>query len=105
MKSKVREILPAVFSHWRILHPTGPGCLCFTKCQDPDPVARGRESRASEITGCWWIVASVATGDKWEHADSIGMCVYEDPLDPFQNCYVVDLMATALEAIPQPGEA
>ena len=37
-------------------------------------------------------------GDEWQHADSIGMCCYRDPLDPFENCYVVDLMKSAIDA-------
>ena len=44
-----------------------------------------------------------ASGDKWEVVDSIGMCVYANPLDPFENCYVPDLMASALKHIPQSG--
>lgn len=67
-----------------------------------------REREYAGRWGVWWVVSEVnfgneAIGDKWEHADSIGMCVYENPLDPFQNCYVVDLMAAALRNIPQPG--
>lgn len=69
-----------------------------------------REKDSIERWGCWFLVAEVNTGDQavgdnWKHADSIGMCVYLDPLDPFQNCYVIDLMSAALEQIPQPGEA
>lgn len=35
----------------------------------------------------------------WQHADSIGMCVYADPFDPFENAYVNDLMRNALDAL------
>lgn len=64
---------------------------------------------ALERDGCWFIVSEVnhgneAIGDQWEIADSIGMCVYSNPLCPFENCYVVDLMAKAIESVPQPGE-
>lgn len=58
--------------------------------------------------GCYWVVSEVNHGnetrDDWQHADSIGMCVYANPLDPFENCYIPDLMRAALDAIPQPGE-
>jgi len=56
--------------------------------------------------GCWWIVAEWLTGeeacdgsDEWEQADSIGMCVYYDPLSPFENCYVIGLMQSAIDAL------
>jgi hypothetical protein len=49
-------------------------------------------------------VGSEASGDKWEVIDSIGQCAgYNDPLSPFENYYVPDLMEAALDAIPQPG--
>ncbi len=47
---------------------------------------------------------SEASGDDWELVDSIGMCAgYKNPLDPFENYYVPDLMKAALDAIAQPG--
>ena len=50
-----------------------------------------------ESMGCDWVVAEYLdeNGD-WEHADSIGMCIYNDPLSPFENCYVVGLMDSAI---------
>lgn len=64
---------------------------------------------ALDRCGCWYVVSEVntgdeASGDNWEHADSIGMCVYDNPLDPFENCYIPDLMAKALESIPVCGQ-
>lgn len=72
---------------------------------EPDD-ERERASIVAEIerNGCWWVVSEYWDGEDWQLADSIGMCVYANPLDPFQNCYVVDLMASALSNIPQPGE-
>lgn len=69
---------------------------------------KARIERELERCDCWWIVAEVnegdeITGDKWEHADSIGMCVYDNPLDPFENDYIPDLMRAALDAVPVPG--
>lgn len=37
----------------------------------------------------------------WELSDSIGMCIYNDPLSPFENDYVIDLMDSALKAIKE----
>lgn len=54
--------------------------------------------RQIELHGCWWIVAEWFNGDEWEYADSIGMCVYDRPLDPFCNDYVSDLMSSAIDA-------
>lgn len=59
--------------------------------------------------GVWWVTTEVLHGcdrcgdERWEHADSIGMCISKDPCDPYDNCYVVDLMREAIEqceAIP-----
>lgn len=51
-----------------------------------------------ERWGCWYLVAeySIDGGESWEHADSIGMCVYADPLDWRENWYVPDLMANTI---------
>ena len=62
-----------------------------------------------ERQGLWLVVAEVNTGDeqtgsKWEFADSIGMCCYDNPLSPFENCYVIDLMRAALDQIPVCGQ-
>ena len=72
-----------------------------------DEIAK-REAQSVERWGCWVVFSEVnagsqSTGDQWQMCDSIGMCVYQNPLDPFQNCYVIDLMASALKRIPQPG--
>ena len=61
-----------------------------------------------ERDGCWVVVSEVnqgdeMTGDNWEIADAIGMNVYNDPCDPFENCYVPDLMRQALNAVAMPG--
>lgn len=61
-----------------------------------------------ELYGCFVVYSEVntgseASGDNWEMCDSVGMCVYKNPLDPFENYYVPDLMQAALRQIPQPG--
>ncbi len=62
-----------------------------------------------ETYGCYCLVSEVnmgseAEGDDWQMVDSIGMCAgYRNPLDPFENYCVPDLMSAALKAIPQSG--
>ena len=60
-----------------------------------------------ERDGCWHVFSQVnhgsESGDKWVFADGVGMCVYRNPLDPFENDYVIDLMRSALDKVPQPG--
>ena len=70
---------------------------------EPD-TPREREKIVDQICclGCWWIVT-----EKWEYCescqrggwvqmDSKGMCIYDNPCDPYENCYVTDLMQSAL---------
>jgi hypothetical protein len=52
--------------------------------------------------GVWWTVAEwrASEDDEWEQADSCGMHAgYKDVLDPFQNCYVIDEMQSAIDAL------
>ena len=52
-----------------------------------------------ERLGCWWTVSEFFNGEEWEHADSCGMHTgYNDPLSPFENCYVIDEMRAAINA-------
>ena len=52
-----------------------------------------------ETYGCYWIVSERACSKcgTFEHKDSIGMCIYKNPLDPFENDYVIDLMENAIK--------
>lgn len=54
-----------------------------------------------EQKGCWYVVTyyRMDEGDEWQQADSIGMCIYNDPCSPFENAYAADLMQSALAAI------
>lgn len=55
-----------------------------------------------ENLGVWCISAEYrldTDSDKWEMTDSIGMCIYENPVSPFENEYVIDLMDSALKAV------
>lgn len=57
-----------------------------------------------ETYGCYWVASKVREkcdccgNDEWDTVDSIGMCVgYKDAESPFENPYVIDLMAAAVE--------
>lgn len=60
---------------------------------------------ALDRNGCYWIATeyqqtcSCGETEQWEQADSVGMCVYDDPTDPFENCYVIQLMESAIEKV------
>lgn len=50
-----------------------------------------------EKWGVHWVRSEYLTpSGNWETADSIGMCVYKNPADPFENDYVIGLMASAI---------
>ena len=61
-------------------------------------------ARYVENWGAWWVLSEYRADpceccgeDKgWEQADSIGMCIYENPTSEYENCYVIDLMAEAV---------
>lgn len=66
---------------------------------EPD-TARERENivRYLELWGCYSVYTEfLDENGEWQLADSVGMCVYEHPLCPFDNEYVVDLMQSALD--------
>jgi hypothetical protein len=55
-----------------------------------------------ERLGLYYIAVEVwnpSAGVGWDQVDSIGMCIYNNPLDPFENDYVISLMAAAIERI------
>lgn len=63
------------------------------------PAQRKRTEEIIERLGCWWTVSEWFDGDEWQHADSCGMHTgYKNPLDPFENCYVIDEMQAAVDA-------
>ena len=50
--------------------------------------------------GCVCCIAEYKDEDgEWQQADSIGMCIYENPLSPYENCYVTGLMRAAIDAV------
>jgi hypothetical protein len=58
--------------------------------------------REIELNGCWVVYSEyrATPDDSWERADSIGICTgYRDPLSPFENDYVIDLMQAAVDAV------
>lgn len=53
-----------------------------------------------ERNGVWWTVSEFFDGKGWRQADSCGMHAgYKNPLDPFENCYVIDEMQSALDTL------
>jgi hypothetical protein len=67
---------------------------------EPDS-AQERQEIIDQIDrdGCWFVISEYFTEGQWHHADSVGMCVYARPLDPAENCYVEDLMRSAVRAL------
>ncbi len=55
--------------------------------------------------GCYCVITEYFDGcpvcerGSWEMADSLGMCVYENPLSPYENCYVIQMMQEAIKKI------
>ena len=69
--------------------------------RDGTPAELKRMEEIIERLGCWWTVAEWFDGSEWNQADSCGMHAgYKNPLDPFENCYVIDEMRSALDAAP-----
>lgn len=55
--------------------------------------------RSIERDGCWYVFSEWFDGDEWQQADGVGMCAgYNDPLSPFENWYIPDLMRAAVNA-------
>lgn len=72
----------------------------FNVYGEPD-FAQERQEIINQIDryGCWFVISEYFTEGQWHHADSVGMCVYARPLDPAENCYVEDLMRSAVRAL------
>ena len=55
--------------------------------------------------GCYVVMAETWNGcqecgrGEWEMVDSVGMCIYSDPTDPYENEYVPGMMKAAIEAV------
>lgn len=58
-------------------------------------------ARHLDTWGCWFISSwwRKNTESEWDQADSIGMCVYHNPLNPIENNYVPDLMLSAISKV------
>ncbi len=67
---------------------------------------REEMERIIERDGCWRSASEWFDGDSWNHADSCGMHTgYSDPLDPFENGYIIQEMQAALDALAAHSEA
>ena len=97
-------------AHWRIQEKSGRVRLraeheqenYFDVYGEPDTESE-RKAIVEQIErlGCWFIIAEYRCSHcgEWKHAASVGMCIYDNPLDPFQNDYVIGLMAETLDAL------
>ncbi len=60
---------------------------------------RAEIERYLDLWGCYCCLAEyLDTRGTWQVADSIGMCVYANPLDPLENWYIPDLMQSAIDS-------
>lgn len=69
---------------------------------EPDsPKEKKQIEEALESMGCWYVVTEwrPSPDAEWEHADSVGMCVNQNPTSPDENCYVPQMMRAALDAL------
>ena len=62
---------------------------------------------AIDRMGCVGVIAEVWRGcaecgrGEWEWVDSVGMCIYDNPLSPYENCYVIGMMESAIKALTE----
>ena len=69
------------------------GRECLSKKDD------AQIEQSIENFGLWRVVAEYRchTCGQWEHGDSIGMIIADDPLNPLENCYIPDLQGNTLD--------
>ena len=80
----------------------------FSVYGEPD-TEKERQSIIDAIDrmGCVVVIVEVWRGcaecgrGEWEHVDSIGMCIYDNPLSPYENCYVIGMMESAIKALTE----
>lgn len=73
-----------------------------TRNGHPVPYEKAKEEMDEilERDGVWYTVAEWWDGEEWQQADSCGMHAgYSDPLDPFENCYIIGHMESAIKAV------
>lgn len=65
-----------------------------------DKKEKKRMEEIIDLLGCWQTVSEFFDGEEWQFADACGMHTgYKNPLDPIENCYVVQEMQAALDAL------
>jgi hypothetical protein len=54
-----------------------------------------------EKFGLWYVKAEVKCPccGQWEHVEGIGMIIANDPADPYENEYAIDLMQAAIDKV------
>lgn len=67
---------------------------------EENPKYQKQMEEAIERFGLWWTCSEWWDGEEWRIADSCGMHTgYQNPLDPFENCYVIGEMKEAIDAL------
>lgn len=67
-----------------------------------DKKQREAIEQSIEDNGCVYVQSEFYDGEDWVHVDGVGMCIYNNPLSSFENCYVIDLMRAALDHVTEP---
>lgn len=71
----------------------------FGKWHSPEQERKEIEESIDRL-GCWYVFSEYFDGEEWQRSDGVGMCSgYRNPVCPFQNCYVPDLMEAAIDAL------
>jgi hypothetical protein len=98
----------SIISEFRILESQGLVRLralpetesYFDVYGEPDS-AQERQQIIDQIerTGCWCVISEFFADGRWHWCDSVGFCTgYENPMNPKENDYVLDLMRLAVRA-------
>jgi hypothetical protein len=89
---------------WRLRAEPEEESYCRVYGKPDDAREKAATDRLLEQWGCWCVVGEFLGPDgRWHQADSVGMCVYEDPMDWRQNWYVPDIMAATMRAYDGAG--
>lgn len=65
-----------------------------------------RELKQAYCDDCYVVSSQIFNRDshEWETVDSIGGCAgYKNPCSPFENCYVIDMMQSAIDRLDVSG--
>lgn len=110
--AKLAWVSAQLLAKWQALEAEGLVRIESEPDDSPDPSfydtwehlsERTREQlKADYCDDCWGVLTywRESTDAEWQDADSIwGNSGYDDPCSPFENCYVVDLMRSAIDQL------